>query len=156
MTTSYGSAVTLLSALGTRTFTNRFGISTTTRIVLDAAGTQGSNNLLYLNSLVPVDPSGVTFGLTAPIQLPGHGPNTLYTSLNVANTTAGVITEGASQRVDGLGQAFLSSVAGFTNISIGASNINTLAVQYGSCTAPLSCQSHHCTHIHYSCSCPLS
>ena len=35
-------------------------------------------------------------------------------------------------------QAFLSSVPGFTNITIGASNINVLAANLGVCQAPIS------------------
>ena len=137
VTTAYGTAVTLLTALGTRTYTNRFGTQLTTQVVLPAAGVAATPNLLYLNSALPVDPSGLTFGLTAPIQLPGHGPNSLFTSLNVYNFS-GLVAEGSSQRVDGLAQAFLSSVPGFLNSTIGASNINTLAVQYSACRAPLS------------------
>ena len=40
-------------------------------------------------------------------------------------------------RIDGLGSAFLSNVPGFTNVTIGASNINALAPVYGTCQAPI-------------------
>ena len=41
------------------------------------------------------------------------------------------------QRIDNLGSAVLSTVPGFRNLTIGASNVNALAVNYGACQAPL-------------------
>jgi hypothetical protein len=136
VTTMYGTAVQVLSGLGTRVYTNRFGSPFSAQLILDAIGTAGASNLLYLNSAMPVDPAGLTFGITSSIQLPGHGPNTLYTTLVVYNAS-GVVAEGSSQRVDGLGEAFLSTVPGFLNTTIGASNLNTLAVNYAQCQAPI-------------------
>ena len=40
-------------------------------------------------------------------------------------------------RVDRLGTAFVSSVPGFTNVPIGASNLNSLAANYDQCQAPI-------------------
>ena len=42
-----------------------------------------------------------------------------------------------STRIDSLGSAFLSSVPGFLNVTIGASNINSLAAKYSTCQAPI-------------------
>ena len=39
--------------------------------------------------------------------------------------------------MDGLGEAFLSNIPGFLNVTIGASNINALAADYAACQAPL-------------------
>jgi hypothetical protein len=135
--TAFGSAVTLLSGTGTRTYTNRFGFATTTPLTLTSAGTVNSSNLLYLASSVPVDGQGLTWSLASPVQLPGNGPASLFSQLNVFNSS-GVFIEGYSSRVDGLGEAFLSSIPGFTNVTIGASNINSLAPVYSSCQAPIS------------------
>ena len=132
-----GSTIQLLSGSGQRTFTNRFGTSTTTSLTLAPPNTSGSDNLLYLHSTVPVDTSGLTWTMNSPVQLPGVGPLTEYSSLRCYNTSTGVVESGES-RVDPLGQAFLSAVPGFVNVSIGASNINALAPVYGNCAAPIS------------------
>ena len=140
VTTRYGTAVTVLSATGTRVYTNRFGISVPTPFTLAKLGSSGSNNLLYLNSALPFDTNGLTWNFTAnPIQTPGHGPLALSTTLGIYNTSNAIL-EARSARIDPLGSAFLSSVPGFNNITIGASNINSLAAQYSTCTAPISCQ----------------
>ena len=129
--TPRGSAVTLLSGSGTRTYTNRLADSFTTAVTVQAGG------LLYVGSGFPVDTTGVTWTLAAPTQMPGHGPTVLHSSITVSNQS-GVITESHASRVDGLGQAFLSNVPGFVNITIGASNLNALAPVYSTCQAPIS------------------
>ena len=48
------------------------------------------------------------------------------------------MVESGEYRVDPLGQVFLSSVPGFANVTIGAANVNSLAVQYSTCQAPIS------------------
>ena len=139
-TTAFGTAVQIQSGTGVRVFTNRFGTITRTPLTVAPVGTGGSNNLLYLNSPIPVDAKGITWSFTTGgIQLPGHGPGALYSTVNVYNNSAlGLVVEGGSTRIDGLGSAFLATVNGFTNVTIGASNINSLAPNYGQCTAPLS------------------
>ena len=128
--TASGIAVTILSGTGTRTFTNRFGTSTTVSFTVAPSGTVYADNLLYLNSSLPFDSHGLTLNLTSPVQLPGHGPAVLYSALNLYNQS-GIIGEGGSFRVDGLGSAFLSTVPGFFNVTIGAANVNSLAPTYG-------------------------
>ena len=137
-TTANGTTVQVISGSGVRVFTNRFGEVTQTPLTIAPLGTSGSNNLLYLNSSVPVDSSGITYNFTTGgIQLPGQGPAVLYSTVNVYNTSLGVVVEGGSSRVDQAGSAFLSSVPGFANTTIGAANINALAPNYASCQAPI-------------------
>ena len=132
MTTSNGTVVSVLSGSGTRTYTNRFGVSLTTPLQVVFAG-----SLIYLNSSLPFDGKGLTWNLTVPIQLPGHGPSVLYNSINIHNSS-GVLLEESSSRVDPLGQAYLSTIPGFVNVTIGASNINSLTPDYSACHAPIS------------------
>ena len=143
VSTSLGQAVNIVSGTGTRQFTNRFGISTTSLFTIAPAGTASSDNLLYLNSPFPVDSAGLTLSFSSPLQLPGQGPTQLTSQYRIYNQS-GVVLEGGASRVDGFGSAFLGSVPSFANISIGASNINSLAANYAGCTAPISC--HHTTH----------
>ena len=140
ITTAHGTAVSVVSGSGTRTYTNRFGASTTTNVTVTPAGTMGSDNLLYLGSSSPLDSLGLTLNLSSPVQLPGIGPNALFAELVLSNSS-GFIVEGNSTRVDPAGSSFLSSVSGFVNVTISASNINSLAVQYSSCQALITCQS---------------
>jgi hypothetical protein len=102
----------------------------------EGAGGYAVANLLYLNSASPLDANGLTFNLATAVQLPGVGPSTLWSTLNV-HSAFGVVVEGASSKVDGAGIAFSSSVSGFTNLTIGASNVNALAVNYAACQAPI-------------------
>ena len=134
-----GNAVQILSGTGARTYTNRFGDSTTTPLTLAGTGTDFADNLLYLNSNFPVDTAGLTWNLSNPVQLPNNGAasNRLQYQINVYNTSAGVLTEQYSQRIDPLGQAFLSNIPGFLNITIGPANINALAPNYATCQAPI-------------------
>ena len=135
VTTAAGAAVQILSGTGTRTYTNRFGNSFSTGLSIDAP-TNASYNLLYLNAALPVDGSGFIYNLSSPTQLSGDGPTVLYQMIKVY-ANQGVVTEAGSSRVDGLGSAYLSNVPGFTNTTIGASNINALAPVYGTCSAPI-------------------
>ena len=134
-TTSGSSAVQLLSGTGQRTYTNRFGNSFSTPLTLATAGTMSSSNLLYLNGL-PLDVNGLTLNLSSPVQLPGVGPLSLFSTVRLFNAS-GAVVEGGSNLIDVAGSAFLSNVAGFTNLTIGASNRNSLAVSYSTCQAPL-------------------
>ena len=133
---AYGQAVTITGGSGTRVFTNRFSTTVTSTLTVAAAGTGGSDNLLYLNSGFPFDPKGITFTLGAPTQLPGLGPLNVFSTITVANQTSAIQEVGES-RVDPLGSAFLATVPGFVNVTIGASNINALAPSYSTCVAPI-------------------
>ena len=134
--TSAGTAVTVINGTGTRTFTNRFATVTVNTFTVASAGQDFANNLLYLNSAFPVDGSGLTLNFSSPIQLPGKGPSALYTQVNIYNQS-GVVLEGGASRVDPLGSAFLSNLPRFTNVTIGASNLNALAPSYATCTATI-------------------
>ena len=139
VTTSAGTAVQIVSGQGTRVYTNRFGnqLSTTVSVAGVQAGV--NNNLLYLGSLTPVDTQGLLLTLSTPIQLPGVGATVLTSTIDIFNqTSSGIVQEDQSSRIDGGGQAFLSTVAGFTNVTIGAANINALAVNLAACQAPIS------------------
>ena len=132
---SYGTAVQLVSGSGSRVFTNRFGLAITSAITLGV--TYSTDNLLYLNQSSPVDNAGITYGLLGdPVQLPGNGPRETFFMLSLLNAT-GYIAENSATRVDNAGTAFLSTVPGFRNLTIGASNINSLAINYAACKAPL-------------------
>ena len=137
---SLGTAVQLFNGSGVRTFINKLGVALSSSLSLLPAGSgsSSSDNLLYLNSATPLDSRGLSFNLTSnPLQLPGAGPATLFSQLSVFNSSIGVI-EGGSSLIDQAGSAFLSSVAGFSAVTIGASNINSLAVNYTACQAPIS------------------
>ena len=145
VTTKQGTAVTVLSGSGVRTFTNRFGATTTTAFTIAPVGSKGttagatipvSTNLFYLTGGLIVDAGGWVLNLTSPVQLPGYGPNELFTAIQLQNI-GGVVAEYRATRVDGPGSAFLTTIAGFTNQTIGASNINSLAANYATCQAPL-------------------
>ena len=131
-TTSAGTAVTVYSVSGTRTYTNRFGASSSVGI-----SQSSSSSLLYLNSAVPFDVNGLTLSTSSPVQQPGgNGPAALVSQLTLSNVS-GVVVEAGTYRLDQFGSAFLSSVPGFTNVSIGAANVNSLSVNYPGCTAPV-------------------
>ena len=130
LSTNMGSAVALLMGTGTRTYTNRFGASFSTSVTLS------SSALLYLSSALPVDGVGLSFNLSLPVQLPGADPTVLYSQLQLF-AGSGVVMESASALLDGFGQAFVSSVPGFTNQTVGAANINSLPSDYVNCRAPI-------------------
>ena len=135
-TAAQGTAVVILSGSGTRTFTNKFGDAQTTPFTLTGAGVNGANNLLYLGSSYPVDSRGLTLSLNSAVQLPGAGPQSLSSLINVFNSS-GVVFEYGVARIDGLGSAWLSTVPGFVNVTIGPANLNALAPNYATCQAPL-------------------
>ena len=133
---SAGKAVTLVPGSGTRTFTNKYGVTLSTPVTL----VPSAGALLYLNSSLPVDAVGLTFNLSSSVQLPGADPTVLHSQLSVY-ASSGTAVEGGSAGFDKLGQAFLSSVSGFTNSTIAASNVNSLSANYAQCSAPITCQS---------------
>ena len=130
--TAAGTAVRIVSGSGIRTYTNRFGVSFSIPLTVSSSTT----NLLYLGSPSPVDSHGLTWTLSSPVQLPGEGPSVLFSLINVYASSNGVVESNRS-RQDSEGVAFLSNVPGFTNLTIGASNINSLAANYGACQAPI-------------------
>ena len=89
-----------------------------------------------------------TLALSSAIQLPGNGPNPSVTYLNVHNVS-GILAEGTTTRVDDGGEAFLSSIPGFQNVTIGAANLNARAPNYGACAAPITCQPNKPRTQHY-------
>ena len=133
--TAAGTAVTLLSAQGRRTYTNRFGAVSTTQVasLLSAQ----SPALLYLNASLPFDATGLTLNLSSPIQLPGVGPSPL-TSTVTYYAAGGGVQESNSALLDALGTAWRSNLPSFLNASIGAANVNALAADYAACQAPIS------------------
>ena len=143
-TTAYGTAVQLLSGSGVRTYTNRFSIAFSTPFTLSTA----SSNLLYLGVPVPVDTTGLTLQLSSPVSLPGGSASAPTSTIRVYNPF-GAITEAGAARVDTSGQVYLSNVPNFLNVTIGASDINSLAANNGACQAPISCPPHHPIHTHH-------
>ena len=138
-TTAQGPAVTIASGSGTRIYTNRFGDILATAVTVVAAKAGANNNLLYTNaSSVAFDTRGLLLTLASSTQLPGNGPNELATSLLIYNqSSSGIVQEGNSSRIDGAAEAVLSSIPGFSNITIGPSNFNALAVNLATCRAPI-------------------
>ena len=152
LVTANGTAVQLVSATGTRTYTNKFGQPTTVDLSLLATGAAGNNdNLLYLVGSLPFSSGGIAFalGTSQTVTLPGNAPTVQQTQLSyfqetvsLASPTAATIVrqyiaESGSTRIDPSGSAFLSSIPGFTNVTIGGANANIGAVQYGKCSAPI-------------------
>ena len=147
--TSHGTGYQLLTAAGTRTFTNRFGDSfaSTLGLGLDAEGgvfnSNDSPNLLYVGQSIPFDSDGIELVIVdnVRIQLPGAGPLNLVQHFSLYNASGvveeGDVEEGVSTRIDSLAVAFLSTLPGFRNVTIGASNLNALAPNYATCTAPI-------------------
>ena len=137
VTTATGIAVTIVSGSGSRSFTNRFGTSFSTQLTVSSS----TANLLYLNQSMPLDSSGLTLTLTTPIQLPGNSPTSLHPTLTLrsvqGNASMAFIAEGSSSLIDTSGEAFLSTVPGFVNLTLGASQSNSLAIQYPTCQAPI-------------------
>jgi len=138
ITTVSGQAVSILTGSGTRTYTNRYGITTTTALTVALAGTLNSDNYLYLNAPLPLSSRGITWSLASPVQLPGAGPMQTFSYVQVYNQSGIGIGEGGASRFDPTGSAFLSNVPGFNNVTIGAANLNALAANYATCQAPIS------------------
>ena len=152
LVTARGTAVQLVSGSGTRTYTNKYGLATTVNITLLASGAIGagsSDNLLYLDSSLPFSTAGMTVSLAKPVLLPGRGPLMNYSTLTYHSQTVSLslsstaplsqtyTTESDSARIDPSGSAFLSTVPGFTNVTLGGGNSNIAAVRYSSCSAPI-------------------
>ena len=135
LTTIAGTAVALVTGGGTRVFTNRFGSSFSTNLTLEPSAQSSNASLLYFNSSLPFDSIGLTFALFSPVQLPGASPTQLLSQVRLSSSGAGV--SDGSAILDGLSQAYLSSLPGFSNTSIGASSINSLAPNYQLCSAPI-------------------
>ena len=133
LSSSSGMAVNVINGTGVRTFTNRFGVSMSTSLTLSPSAI----NLLYINSLYPVDSVGLTLILSSPVQLPGEGPSSRFCTFSLHNTTSGAVVEGGASSIDVQGEAYLSSIPGFLSVTIGASNVNSLAALYATCQAPI-------------------
>ena len=129
-----GTAVNILSGQGTRTFTNRFGVTVVTPFNIATPSNGAAPNLLYTSTISPVDANGLSLNLSSPVQLPGYGPSILYNTITIYNQS-GIVVESSESKIDRLGSAFLSTVPGFTNQTIGASNLNSLAPNYATCQA---------------------
>ena len=134
LTTTAGTGITISSANGTRTYTDRFGDSFSTPLTLTPGAGQP---VLYLNSRTPLRSSALVFNLSSPVQLPGADPTQLVSTTTLSASAAGVIAETGASIFDAAGQAVLSSVLGVTNLTIGASNQNALAAVYATCQAPI-------------------
>ena len=136
ITTASGTGVSIVSGSGSRTYTNSFGITLTTQLTVSSL----TDNILYLNRTIPLDSSGLTLTFNAPIQLPGGGPTTLFSTMTLRSVTGSsstFIAEENSSRIDASGETFTSSVPGFMNLTVGAANVNALAVQIATCQAPV-------------------
>ena len=123
-------SVRLLTASGTRTFTNRFGSSVTSQLSLARPG------LLYLGNALPVDGDGLLFDVSPALQMPGMGGHVAAPlTLLISNGSGSVMESPAQALYDPVGQAFSSTVPGFVNVTLGASNANAMSVSYGACQA---------------------
>ena len=127
---------------GTRTYTNRFGVATSTAVHVSSW-----SGVLY-SSGVPF--SSITFnnpyGFGSPIQLPNVGAARLVYDTILEAAAGGLLEygfavsaplEGFTARLDPFGQGYVSSIPGFLNTTISASNINSLAADYDACRAPI-------------------
>ena len=135
-TPSSASSVTILTGSGRRTYTNRFGYSFSTPFTL-LPPSSTNDNLLLLSSSTPLTSSGLLLNLSSPVELPGTSPTTLHSLIPVFASPAGFIVEGGGAGVDATGSAYLSPLPSFTNVTISASNRNSLAVLYPTCQAPI-------------------
>ena len=121
ITTPFGKAVSIVSAAGTRTFTNRFGVSSSTpfNVVIQNevfGGDVTSAAYVYLDSATPFDLNGLTWSLSSAVQLPGLSASILQSTLRVYNLSGAVVeanSGGVGLLVDAMSQAFLSNVPGF-------------------------------------------
>ena len=87
VTTASGTAVSIISGVGTRTYTNRFGASFSVGVTVATSQIGTNNNLLYLGAVTPLDTQGLLLNLASPTQLPGHrvGPTVLATTIDIFN-----------------------------------------------------------------------
>ena len=134
-----GSAVVLLSGSGQRVYTNRFGATLTTNVTLQNFTAVATRPVLRLNSTSPVGIIGLPFTLSPAVELPGGDSLVPVSQVVIYNASLlGEVLESGSSIIDGQGSAFLSNIPGFLNQTIAASNINSLAVNYAQCRAPIS------------------
>ena len=129
---------TLQTATGTRAYTNRFGVTSSTTVQLLGSAQLYSRGVPF---------NGAVLYPSTPVQQPGLGPLVPTTRLVLANAS-GVLSEQGTQpapyggdqysfELDPLGQAYLSSIPGFVNTTLGAGTTNALAVNYAACLAPI-------------------
>ena len=115
---------------GTRTYTNRFGETTSTLVGLSAGEVS-----LYSGG-TPFADLRLTPAL--PVQAPGEGPLLPAVEFILESFLGVVIEEGLAESpagggftfttlLDPLGQVYASNIPGFVNTTIAASNINSLA-----------------------------
>ena len=112
---------------GIRTYTNRFGQVSTTPVIVTPTSSQ-------VPSVTASSGVNFTFSLGTPSALPGGNPSQPVSTINVSWDANGHLVESGSSLLDPFGQAFTSTT--FTR-TIGASNVNSLAVNYKDCTAPI-------------------
>ena len=129
----------LFAGNGTRTYTNRFGVSTSTTVQFRTETFIGGF-------------AGVPFGIASldvgtVLQLPGVGAVVLVGAVQLQSRYGVLLELGfgvgpntgiyTSVVIDPNAQAYLSSIPGFANTTIAASNVNALAVRYSECQAPI-------------------
>ena len=122
-------------ANGTRSYTNRFGVTTSTTVSV-----LRSSPVLY-SGAVPLPYVDLT--VATPFQVPGYGQLITIAEPSLLGSSS-VYEEGWSAHglaltgvLDPSAQAYLSSIPGFVNSTIPASNVNSLAVDYVRCRAPI-------------------
>ena len=134
--TTFGASV---PSNATRVFTNRFGWTTSSNLPISYLALQlpiGGGIPSFLFEIFEVSP---------PLQLPGAGGTTLVDGLYLFGVINGVLGEtgrgssgGATTApFDPQAQVYLSSIPGFVNTTIPPSNVNSLAVDYAACRAPI-------------------
>ena len=128
------SAAIFTAGSGTRTYTNRFGDTVVTPVTLGTNGPMPTG--VYINQSEPLLPLGLYFTLASPVQQPGNNPQAAVSQLTLLAQPVAIYELG-SYLLDPLGQAAVSTIPGFRNTSIGASNLNALAADYNQCTAPI-------------------
>ena len=139
VTISNHTYITLFAANGTRTYTNRFGVSTSTTAQLEvesylagfAGGPFGVSDL-SLQPVVQLAGVGALISIYAVQLLNVYG--SLTESGFGASSHSGIYT---SAVIDPNAQAYRCSIPGFTNTTIAASNVNALTVRYSECQAPI-------------------
>ena len=128
---------TLQLGSGTRTYTNRFGVSTSSAVSLLGTQMYVGGGALQRSGAVPVH------------RCPAARPGPLVPTIrfDLVNASGALGEQGTSpapyanlqstyELVDPLGQAYLSSIPGFVNTTLGAGT-TALAVNYAACLAPI-------------------
>ena len=124
---------------GTRSYTNRFGVTTSTTVRVNTLA-----NRLYSGGAPFL---GATLSPDSPTQLPGVGSLQLASTLFLSNISNVLVEQAIASDPDGgsvfsyivdpLAHAYVSSIPGFINTTIAASNFNSLAADYAQCRAPI-------------------